>query len=326
MTARAGPGQLSAEGTVGVLQPGMPVHISLSAHRIQPITNDIMTANLDANMRIAGTMRKRMDVTGTIHVNHAAVTIPNGLPPSVATLDVVRAGQAPQPAAAAVPKLVIGLGITLDAPAAIFVQGRGLDAQLGGQLKVSGTSDAPQVSGGFSMIRGTFSLAGTNLNFTSGRVSFNGEGLKGEIDPTLDFVAQSSVTYNGPKTVTLHVTGFADSPKISLSSTPSLPQDDLLALLLFGKPASKLTAIQLAETGAALASLSGIGPGGGGGGGSKWNPLTWIKKAFGLNSLSVGSASPCNRLAHCAGSAFTVRSSDGSCRIACAMALAVAAP
>jgi translocation and assembly module TamB len=141
------------------------------------------------------------------------------------------------------------------------------------------------------MIRGTFALAGTSLNFTSGKVSFNGEGLKGRIDPTLDFIAQSSVVYNGPTTVTLHVTGFADSPKIALSSSPSLPQDDLLGLLLFGKPASQLTALQLAETGAALASLSGIGIGGGGGGGSKWNPLTWFKKWFGLNTLSVGSAS-----------------------------------
>jgi translocation and assembly module TamB len=291
MTARAGPGRLSAEGTVGVLQPGMPMHISLTAHRIQPITNDIMTANLDTNMTVAGTLRRRLDVTGTIHVNRASIIIPNGLPPSVQTLDVVRAGQAPQPVSAA-SRLVIGLGITLDAPDAIFVQGRGLDAQLGGRLKVTGTSDDPKVSGGFRMIRGTFSLAGTNLNFSTGKVSFNGQGLKGRIDPSLDFIAQSSVMYNGPTTVTLHITGFADAPKIALSSTPSLPQDDLLGLLLFGKPASQLTAIQLAETGAALASLSGIGPGGGGGGGSKWNPLTWIKKAFGLNTLSVGSASP----------------------------------
>jgi translocation and assembly module TamB len=290
MTARAGPGQLSANGTVGVLQPGMPMHISLTAQHIQPITNDIMTANLDTNMKVAGTLRRRLDITGTIHVNRASITIPNGLPPSVATLDVIRPGQAPQPMAKA-SRLVIGLGITLDAPDAIFVQGRGLDAQLGGRLKVAGTSDNPQVSGGFRMIRGNFSLTGTNLNFTSGKVSFNGEGLKGRIDPSLDFIAQSSVTYNGPTTVTLHVTGFADSPKISLSSSPPLPQDDLLGLLLFGKPASQLTAVQLAETGAALASLSGIGPGGGGGG-SKWNPLTWIKRAFGLNTLSVGSASP----------------------------------
>jgi translocation and assembly module TamB len=291
MTARAGPGQLSAKGTVGILQHEMPVHIELTAKHIQPITNDIMTANLDTDIQVAGTLRQRIDVTGNIHVNHASISIPNGLPPSVATLDVIRPGQAQQPATPA-SRLVIGLGMSLDAPDAIFVQGRGLDAQLGGRLRITGTSDNPQVSGGFRMIRGTFALAGTNLNFTSGKVSFNGEGLKGKIDPTLDFVAQSSVMYNGPTTVTLHVTGFADSPKIALSSSPSLPQDDLLGLLLFGKPASQLTALQLAETGAALASLSGIGPGGGGGGGSKWNPLTWFKKWFGLNTLSVGSASP----------------------------------
>ncbi|HZT02210.1 MAG TPA: translocation/assembly module TamB domain-containing protein [Steroidobacteraceae bacterium] len=290
MTARAGPGKLSATGTVGVLQPGMPIDVTLSAKNIQPVTNDIMTANLDTNMHVAGSLKQRLDVTGLIHVNRASISIPNGLPPSVATLDVIRPGEAPQPTAAATQKLVIGLGISLDAPDAIFVQGRGLDAQLGGRLQIKGTSDNPQVSGGFRMIRGTFALAGTSLKFTSGKVSFNGEGLKGRIDPTLDFIAQSSVIYNGPTTVTLHVTGFADSPKIALSSNPSLPQDDLLGLLLFGKPAAQLSALQLAETGAALASLSGIGPGGGGGGGSKWNPLTWIKKGLGLNTLSVGSA------------------------------------
>ena len=288
MTARAGPGQLSAHGTVGLLEPQMPIEVSLSGQHIQPITNDIMTANLDTHIQVAGTLRQRINVTGEIHVNHASISIPNGLPPNVATLDVIRPGEAPPPKPTS--KLVIALGMTLDAPDAIFVQGRGLDAQLGGRLRISGTSDNPQVSGGFRMIRGAFSLAGTNLNFTSGKVSFNGEGLKGRIDPTLDFIAQSSVVYNGPTTVTLRVTGFADSPKIALSSNPSLPQDDLLGLLLFGKPASQLTAIQLAETGAALASLSGIG-GGGGGGGSKWNPLTWVKKAFGLNTLSVGGAS-----------------------------------
>ncbi|MGH8260282.1 MAG: translocation/assembly module TamB domain-containing protein, partial [Steroidobacteraceae bacterium] len=170
------------------------------------------------------------------------------------------------------------------------VQGRGLDAQLGGKLRVAGTTDDPQVSGGFSMIRGSFSLAGTQLNFTSGRVSFNGEGLKGRIDPTLDFVARATVTYTAPTTVTLKVTGFADAPKITLTSTPPLPQDDLLGLLLFGKPASQLSAIQLAEIGGGLASLSGVG--GGGGGGSSWNPLNWIKKALGLNTFSVGGATP----------------------------------
>jgi translocation and assembly module TamB len=291
MTARAGPGQLSLAGSVGILAPGMPVDVSLSGHHIQPITNDIMTANLDANVHAGGTLHQRLDVTGWVRVNHAAINIPNGFPPEVAVLDVIVPGHT-GPSRALTRPLSVGLALSLDAPESIFVQGRGLNAQLGGKLQIAGTSDSPQVGGAFNMIRGSYSLAGTHINFTSGRVSFNGEGLKGKIDPTLDFLAQASVTYNSaPTVVNLHVTGFADSPKVTLSSTPPLPQDDLLALLLFGQPASQLTALQLAETGAALASLSGIG-GSGSGGGRSLNPLTWLKNALGLNSLSVGGATP----------------------------------
>ncbi len=285
LTARAGPGELTAQGSIGVLEPQMPVEVSISAHHIQPVTSDILTANLDARLRVAGTLRRRIDVSGTVHINRASIMVPNGFPPNVATLDVIRPGAAIRTAPARRP-LVIGLGVTLQAPDAIFVQGRGLDAQLGGRLELTGTSANPGVGGGFSLVRGTFSLAGTTLNFNSGRVSFNGEGLKGRIDPTLDFLAQTSVMSPSPTTVRLRITGYADSPTISLSSSPPLPQDDLLGLLLFGKPASQLTALQLAQTGAALASLGGVG----GGGGSSWNPLTWIKKGLGLNTLSVGGA------------------------------------
>jgi len=136
------------------------------------------------------------------------------------------------------------------------------------------------VSGGFEMIRGTFTLASTKLNFTNGKVSFNGAGLKGKIDPTLDFTAETVVA-DGTKPK-LHVGGLADSPQFELSSDPPLPQDDILARLLFGQPAAQLTALQIAQIGAALASLSGVG-------GSGPNPLVRVQKALGLDVLSVGS-------------------------------------
>lgn len=287
LTGRAGPGRLSATGTIGVLRPQMPIDVSLSARSIQPITNDILTANLDANLRASGTLRHRLDITGTIRIHHASITIPNAFPPNVATLKVIRPGARLRPVRKRA-HLVIGLGLALDAPDAIFVRGRGLNAQLGGKLAIAGTTAHPRVSGGFSMTRGTFSLAGTSLHFTHGRVGFNGEGLRNRLDPSLDFLARTSVVYNGLTTVSLHVTGFADNPKISLSSTPELPQDDLLALLLFGKPASRLTPYELAETGAALASLGGIG----GSGAGSLNPLTWIRHHLGLSTLSVASAAP----------------------------------
>ncbi|HTX24528.1 MAG TPA: translocation/assembly module TamB domain-containing protein [Steroidobacteraceae bacterium] len=278
LTARAGSGEISMTGTLGVLQRKMPIDVKLTAKNAQPITNDILTANLGADMTLKGTLREQMAIAGTVHVNRALIGIPNSLPPNVAVLNVIRPGQAPP--APVVHRVVITLDITVDAPREILVQGRGLNAELGGRVRIQGTTLTPRVSGGFQLIRGTFSLASAQLNFTMGDVSFNGTGLREKIDPTLDFTAQASAA---DATVTMHITGFADSPKFELNSSPPLPQDEILARLLFGVSASQLTAVQVAQIGAALVSLTGVGGGG-------LNPLEKIQKALGLNVLTVGSA------------------------------------
>jgi len=148
---------------------------------------------------------------------------------------------------------------------------------LGGTLTIAGTAAAPQMSGGFDLRRGDFSLAGTTLNFTSGRVGFDGTGVAGNIDPTLSFEADSN---QGGIAATLKITGYADAPKIALSSVPELPQDEVLAHLLFGQSMKNLSAFQIAEIGAALAELSGVGGGA--------DPLASLRKGLGLDRLSVG--------------------------------------
>lgn len=281
-TARAAPGELTVTGTIGVLQPKLPVDIELIAKNAQPITSNLLTARLDADVRVTGTLGERLEVAGSIDLQRTVIGVPNSLPPDVAVLDVRRPGQAPP--APAEHKLVIGLDLKMHAPREVLVQGRGLNAELGGDLHLSGTTEAPRVSGGFEMVRGTFALASSTLTFTRGEVTFNGAGLKGRIDPTLDFTAQSTVA---DATATLHITGLADAPQFELSSSPPLPQDEILARLLFGESAAQLTALQLAEIGAALASLGGVGGGGA-------NPLVKVQKALGLDRLSVGSASGSN--------------------------------
>ena len=139
-----------------------------------------MTANLNADLSVKGTALERLAVAGTVHVNRAVIGIPDSLPPDVAVLDVRRRGQhAP---AAAAKRLEIGLDVTVDAPREILVQGRGLDAELGGSLRIRGTTEAPLVSGpGFDLLRGTFSLAGSTLTFdNTSRVSFDGDGSQEE--------------------------------------------------------------------------------------------------------------------------------------------------
>jgi translocation and assembly module TamB len=278
-TAAAPPGTLSMTGTIGIGRSALPMDLKITARNAQPIASKLITANLDADITVSGSPRERIEIAGTVNLNRTEIGIPNGLPPNVAVLDVRRRGRAPAPAAGK--PLVIGLNLSVKAPRQILVKGRGLDAQMGGELQIGGTTDAPRVDGGFDLQRGSLSLSSSRLNFTAGRVSFNGQGLKNNIDPTLDFTAQSSV---GETTAIVRITGLADAPVFEFSSVPSLPQDEILSLLLFGVPGSQLSALQRVQIGLALASLSGVG------GDGSMNPLVKVQKSLGLDRLSVGSA------------------------------------
>ena len=169
------------------------------------------------------------------------------------------------------------------APALVPEVGRGLDAELGGRFTLAGTADAPRVLGALEMRRGTLSVAGQTLTFRSGRVSFDGNGLRNRIDPTLDFTA---VSESGGITATLNVGGYASAPQIKLSSAPSLPQDEVVARMLFQQSVKSLSPLQLAEIAQVLASLSGVGSG--------FDPVGSLRKSFGLDRLSVGGSSTGN--------------------------------
>jgi translocation and assembly module TamB len=277
-TGAAGPGTLALSGTVGVLAPGIPVNLHFTASNAQPLSSDLLTADLNADITVAGQATADLRAAGKIFVSKADINIPNGLPPSVAVLNVRYPGYKPPPPTPPAPPSVVHLDLTIDAPSNIFVRGHGLDAELGGKLTIAGTSSAPQISGGFQMRNGSISVAGTTLTFSKGEVGFDGTSVTGKIDPTLDFVADST---SQSVTATLTVGGYADAPKITLSSVPELPQDEVLAHLLFGESVKDLSTVQIAEIAAALAELSGVTGSGG-------DPLAAVRKGLGLDRLSVG--------------------------------------
>ena len=274
LTGRAGPGTISASGSVG-LQAPMPVDVALTMRNARPLASDRLTADLNADLTVRGDLSGPLAASGKITILRAEINIPEHLPASVAVLNVRIAGQPPPPPPA--PGATIRLDLALNTTGEIFVRGRGLDAVLGGGLHVRGTTAAPQVTGGFAMRHGTFSLAGTTLTFSRGLVSFVGTGVTNKIDPSLDFEADSVTS---TVTASLLVGGVASAPKITLSSSPPLPQDEVLAQLLFGRSAKELGPFQYAEIAAALADLSGTT--------SVGNPLDKVRKGLGLDRLSVG--------------------------------------
>ncbi|MEM6588637.1 MAG: translocation/assembly module TamB domain-containing protein [Pseudomonadota bacterium] len=146
------------------------------------------------------------------------------------------------------------LDLTISAPSQIFVRGRGLDAELGGSLRLGGTTTNVAASGVFELIRGRIDVLTKRLDLTEGLID-----LRGALDPYLRFVAQ---TTSNEYTINIVLEGLASEPAISFTSSPDLPQEQVLAQLLFGRDFSEMSALQAAQLVSAVATLSGKGSGG----------------------------------------------------------------
>jgi len=278
LSGRAGAGTVKLNGSVDVAAAGLPVHLVLTARNAEPVSSDQFHARVDADITLAGSLTGLLQAGGKITVLRAESVLPNSLPPEVANLDVKRPGKPVTEASPPVRPSAIGLDLNISSPGQFFVRGRGLDAELNGDVHVGGTISAPVMTGAFEMRRGTFDLGGATLNFTSGKLSFESGSPRDRLDPALDFVAQSTT---GGYAAKLEISGTVSNPKVQLSSTPTLPQDEILAQLLFQQNVKQLSALQLAEMAQAAASLGGLSGG--------FDPLGSARRVLGLDRLSVGS-------------------------------------
>ncbi|HEX2941424.1 MAG TPA: translocation/assembly module TamB domain-containing protein [Rhodopila sp.] len=277
---KAGRGTLGGSGSV-TLTGDMPVSLHVTANDARPLSSDLMTAVMNADLMVQGALKGDLRAGGRMFIKEANINIPDKLPSSVAVLPVRNPNAPPPPPPQPSETSNVALDLTIDAPQQVFIRGRGLFAEVGGKIHVGGTAAAPVPSGGLHLRRGQFTVIGTTLNFTEGTVSFAGAGIS---DPSIHFVAQSQTT---TMTAILTVSGTAKHPEITLSSNPEMPQDEILAQLLFNTTTSKLSPLQLAEIASALAQLSGASSGIG-------DPLEAVRNALGLDRLAIGSDSAGN--------------------------------
>ncbi|PJN93251.1 hypothetical protein CNY89_22360, partial [Amaricoccus sp. HAR-UPW-R2A-40] len=121
--------------------------------------------------------------------------------------------------------------------------------RLGGGLTVTGPIADVVPVGEFTMRRGRLEILGQRLDFDEGSLQ-----LTGNLDPQIRFVAQTRAS---DVTAYVTVTGRVSSPEISFSSQPALPQDEVLARVIFNRSVSQLSAFQIAQLAAAAAELAG---------------------------------------------------------------------
>lgn len=270
LTGTAGPGSFAGQGSLALAAPHA-VDLHLTATNATPLASDALSVRLDSNLSLTGGLDTALAAAGTIHIDRAEIRIPDRLPAAFPTLRIRETHPPPAPP----PPTPITLDIAIDAADQVFVHGRGIDAELAGKLHIGGTAADPKPSGGFALRQGRVGLAGQALTFTTGTVDFDGHL---PIDPRLNFVATGLGT---GVVATLTIAGNASNPSITLSSSPELPQDEVLAQLLFHRSASSLGPFQLAQIATGLAQLADIG------GAASFDPLGKARQRLGLDVLTV---------------------------------------
>jgi translocation and assembly module TamB len=278
-------GTLSLNGNVR-LDPadGVALDLAIASRRSLLVNRADLVATVSSDLKVTGSTAAGINVSGPITIDRAEIAIgamQTASFPTVEVREINRPGvpNAP-PAGASAPRAStatpVRLKLDVRAPQAVFVRGRGLDAEVGGSLQVTGDPSKPLVLGGFTLRRGDFTLGGRRLVFSRGVITLDNLD---RIDPMLDFVAGTTVQSTA---ISIAITGTARAPAIAVSSSPPLPSDEALAWLLFGKPASALSALELLQVAQTLAELTGReAPG--------TSLLGRLRSTLGLDQLKVGS-------------------------------------
>jgi len=279
LEARAGDGTISATGSVGIAAAsGFPIDLRATLDNAELAKSDELAATTSGTIRLTNGPNGGL-IQGNLTVPNARYQIIKQGAAEVPELTGVRRRSEiriarPTDRPVATPVGLFRLDLRVRAENQLFVSGMGLESEWEMDLRIGGTSAAPTIGGGIDLVRGTFSFAGKRFEVTRGQIRFRGGALA---DPDINI--QASTTSDGV-TVVLNVTGTGQRPQIAFTSTPALPQDEVLSRLLFGTRPENLSATEAIQLAAALNSLR---PSSGGG----LNPLGKLRSATGFDRLRV---------------------------------------
>ena len=215
-------------------------------------------------------------ISGQLGIDRADIQIPDKVPSQIPTVAVIRVNSLSAPKESArpiAPAIVIGLDVTLTAPGRIFISGQGLTSEWQGRISASGTSDAPSLTGRFTSLRGTYAVLGKTFTLQRGVISFTGGG---GIDPSLDILAERVAS---DITARVAIAGTASTPGLTLTSTPALPQEEILSRVLFGTGARQISTLQALQLAQAAAAFTGNSP----------DVMSKVRSIAGLDQLTLDS-------------------------------------
>ncbi|MEX2643661.1 MAG: translocation/assembly module TamB domain-containing protein [Acetobacterales bacterium] len=274
-------GVVFADGAVR-FDEGTPVaDLKVTLESAQLVRRDDVTADISGTLALTGPPEDLL-LEGDLVADPIEVRLIDSLPPNVATLKIANRDGAAAPegqaeaearAAKAEEAPVSGtLRIHISSPRRMYVRGRGLDSEWSGELNVTGSFADPEVSGRLQPVRGQFSFAGRTFSLDDSIITITGA------EPEAVELGIKAVHETQDITAIISVTGSAAQPSVSLSSTPPLPRDEILARILFGRSTGQLSAVEALQLAESTRQLAGLGGAGGG-------VIERVREALGVDVL-----------------------------------------
>lgn len=270
-------GSVAGNGRIGLTQ-GSGSSFQLNLTRFRIIDNDIAEARASGPLTVTRGDTGNITLTGLMDIDNARIKANPPGSNGIVRMDVIEVnkpgGDLPEIQQNRQRGLQFGLDVTLRSPGGdVFVVGRGLNVEMSVNARVTGTIARPILSGNATVVRGDYDFAGKRFVFDDrGTVSLstNPEQIRLNFSATRDDAALAA---------TIRVTGTAARPEIALTSTPALPQDEILSQVLFGRSAAQLAPIEAAQLAAGVAGLAG---------GGGFDVIGNLRALAGLDRLSFG--------------------------------------
>ena len=246
-------GKLRLDGRITLdSTQGWPTYLAITGERVQVADQPRMRVWITPALRI-GYRPELLTVAGELTVPILSLE-PKEIPPGAkqASADVVMA-DAPPPEPAE-PPMPIDADIRLTLGERVRFRGFGLDAKLGGSLRVAQKPGENAIATGTLRIReGAYTAYGQDLRIENGRLMFAGTSVD---NPGLDIraVREAEEVVAGVK-----ISGVAKNPELSLFSQPPMNQADALSYLLTGKPLRGTSDEEQESLNAAAAGMSAAG-------------------------------------------------------------------
>ena len=271
-------GRLQAEGYVDWNSVGEPgeygdVELLLTTSNVRLLRRDEVEGEATGNLEIKGDFRQLL-ISGEIDVSPFRLVLDVFSDASIQELEITvteeAAGEVQADHLFTMPEITIN--VLMKASRQAFVRGRGLNAELEGEVQITGKLDKTEYSGRFGIVRGVFKLFNNKFELTNGGMLFDNDEISLHIEGL-----HEDIDYQYLATIS----GSLNDLEVELTTIPDLPQDEALSRLLFGKSVRKITPFQALRLAQALQELRGKSGG--------FNAVDSLRGMFQLDNLSLES-------------------------------------